>query len=107
MVKYYICTLQEIYGWSEDKLNLIGWQASEEALRKQSTTRQTRLAWIIHNWQNVGTQKEKIEPTTTDNNCPTGCGMFEDHGHYLHCQHETMKMERSNYKQLSYKKWEN
>ena len=81
------------YGWTEDKISLIDWAALEEVLRKQSPTRQKRLAQIMHNWQNVGTQKDNIDDTTT-HKCPTGCDMVEDHGHYLICQNEVMTKEQ-------------
>ena len=82
------------YGWNNETRSLIEWSALEEALRTQSSTRQTRLAQIMHDWQNVGTQKVKIDPTS-DAKCPTQCGATEDPGHYLQCQHSLMKTERT------------
>ena len=48
----------------------------------------------MHNWQNDGKQKEKLDPMI-DSKCLTGCGKLEDHGHYLQCQHEIMQKEQS------------
>ena len=81
------------YGWNTAIISLIDWHALEVALRSQTSTRQTRLAQIMHDWQNVGTQKVKIDPTTTAK-CPTQCGETKDPAHYLRCQHPLMQSER-------------
>ena len=53
----------------------------EAAPKKQTSAKQTRLAQPMFEWQNVGTQKEKIE--NVDNKCPTKCGAVEVPCHYL------------------------
>ena len=80
------------YGWNQMDQQQINWKALEEALKKQTTTRQTRLTQLMYNWQNVGTQKEKIE--SSDSSCPTNCGEIETPCHYLECKNESMLKER-------------
>ena len=81
------------YGWTKEKLALIDWSAFEEALQKQMSRRQTCLAQIMHDWQNVVTQKEKID-AMINNKCPTAeCGMIEDNERYLKYQNKVMIRE--------------
>lgn len=39
----------------------------------------------MHNWQNVGTQKAKIDETTREEACPFDCGSSEHPMHFWHC----------------------
>ena len=75
----------------------INWKALEKALNKQTATRQTRLAQLMYNWQNVGTQKEKID--SSDSRCPTNCGDIESPCHYLECKNESMRKKRHSQQQ--------
>ena len=84
--------IESKYGWTLEQQNTINWRALETVLKKQTSTRQTRLAQLMYNWQNVGTQKEKID--SSGNKCPTNCGEVETPSHYLQCSNKSMSKER-------------
>ena len=43
----------------------------------------------MFDWQNDGRQKATFDSEVSDE-CPTGGGEAETHGHYLHCKHQKM-----------------
>ena len=99
MLTYY----REKRGWSNYHFEKIDWEAMEMALKKASQTSRNRYMQIMHGWQNVGEQKEKIGLTdhtprgtaaATLHLCPTGCGAKECQLHYVKCQHKAMAEHR-------------
>ena len=77
------------YQWNKEKLGMIDWEAIETTLDSYTPIQHTRMAQLMHNWQNVG--KQKIKMNHSDGLCLAGCSVIETHGDYLHCT--TPKME--------------
>lgn len=54
-------------------------------MQKLTSRKRTLTCKYVHDWQNVGTQKEKIDIQTTESCCPMECGQPETPMHFWYC----------------------
>lgn len=71
--------------WQPATFNIIQWPSFALFYQKQSSRKQTRISKYVHDWQNVGLQKIKIDHKTTEELCPMGCGCPETPMHCCYC----------------------
>ena len=93
--------IKEKRGWDDDTMSTIEWEGIEAMLSSVGPNRRIRLIQLIHNWQNVGSQKGRFRdarlrldsdnpmtPTEEEvhcHKCPEGCDEAESNLHYLEC----------------------
>lgn len=82
------------YNWCPIEQELIDWGALEKALKKYSEYKKSKIVQLMYNWQNDGQQKV-LHHESENGECPSKCGEFESHNHYLHCKNEKMCEARS------------
>ena len=89
-------------GWHSRVLSQVDWEALEALLKKAHPIKKNRIVQVLHDWQNVGSQKgrfrdarlgSKVEPPLqptveeeSTHKCPMECGETEDNLHYVKCQ---------------------
>ena len=97
-------------GWNDEIMSTIDWEGIESMMNSAGSSRRTRLVQLMHNWQNVGSQKRKfrdarlklnsdnpLNPTEEEVNChkcPDGCEEEEISLHYLECPMPHAKQRR-------------
>ena len=87
-----IAYIQNKHNMTEEMMELIDWEAFERYHKSMPNSKRVKISKYVHDWQNVGAQKKKIEDAskTPDDErqkyeCPYGCGLVEQHQHYLRC----------------------
>jgi hypothetical protein len=100
LLQYYISK-----GWTMDSLKLVDWIGMETFMKNQSPIVRCKIVQMIHDWQNTGTQKQKIfdagGSTTTPakslhetrervGKCPLGCNNTEVPFHFMKCMTDVM-----------------
>ena len=83
--------LQEKYDWETEHYESIEWGAIGEAIKSYSDFHSKKKIQMMYDWQNVGSQKEKI--MGGDNKCPA-CELSEHHLHFVLCTHKKMEQEQ-------------
>ena len=71
--------------WTPTTFQQIAWQPFEAFMQGQTSRKRTLTCKYVHDWQNVGTQKEKIDEATTESCCPMECGKTETPMHFWYC----------------------
>lgn len=72
--------------WSTTTFNDIHWDALELCQRGKKNRNCIKSTQMMHNWQNVGSQKCQFgETRDTEYKCPFGCRQEETQMHYLQC----------------------
>ena len=71
--------------WDPSTFDKVAWQAFFDTYHKRTSRKQTLICKYVHNWQNVGSQKIKIDSNTTEELCPMGCGKAETPMHFWYC----------------------
>ena len=84
--------IKKKFQWTDEHIQTIHWDALEKALKTTTAFQRSKIAQIIFNWQNVGTQKKSFDDS--DNACPTSCGEVETQLHYLKCKNPIMIQHR-------------
>ena len=103
-------TLKEYYnkkhGWNQKVIDKVNWKGMDEFLSSLSMLTRNNYLKMIHNWQNVGLQKQRFSQsneialphTMTQSNslreqyhnilgqCPFQCGQCESHMHFMQCE---------------------
>ena len=72
--------------WQPSIFNLVHWPVFYYYYKQQSSRKQMRICKYVHDWQNVGSQKFKIDKKTKEELCPMGCGCQESPMHYWYCK---------------------
>ena len=80
--------------WTEEEFSTIDWNAFNKACSDKPRRQQTQVCKMIHGWQNVGTQKHRINNQTAEHQCPFGCNQIETQHHYLYCPDPTAQTTR-------------
>ena len=97
--------------WTPEALVQVDWAGLDQCLKKAGILKRIKLLQLMHDWQNVGSQKRKfheardsttnstLPPTTQtqrdEEKCPAQCGELEGNLHYMKCKAETMRTERT------------
>ena len=88
-------------GWTKRIMESIEWEAIEKMIKNARPLRRTKIAQLMHDWQNTGRQKGKIRDSRLQLNgdtpkeatieelechkCPDGCNEEENELHFLEC----------------------
>ena len=83
--------IEEKYGLEPEVVQLIDWYTIGEVLKTYTPFRQKKTVQMIYDWQNDGSQKQKI--LHGEGQCPA-CGEEESHLHYVTCTDKAMTIER-------------
>ena len=83
--------IRERFEWTDQQTSMINWRAVGLAKKRLTHDRSIRISKMMHNWLNVGHQKERIHGSATDALCPC-CGIkHEDQDHMFQCQSESTR----------------
>ena len=83
--------ITERASWDDETFDKVDWEALQIYYQKQSHRQRTHLCKYIHQWQNVGKQKARIDQHTEEQACPFNCGGIEEPSHYWYCKAEAMR----------------
>ena len=83
--------IRERFEWTDQQTSVIEWKAIGLAKKRLTHAEPIRVSEMMHNWLNVGHQKERIHGSATDVLCPC-CGTeHEDQDHMFQCQSESTR----------------
>ena len=79
------------FEWTDNEYDSINWRAIGIAKERLKLNRSIRISKMMHNWLNVGRQKQMIDEALNDGLCPC-CGLeVEDQEHLYTCTHVEMR----------------
>ena len=81
----YLC---DKFEWTDRQTSEINWKAMGLAKRRLTHAESIRISKLMHEWLNVGKQKERIHGSATDALCPCCGTAHEDQDHMFQCQSE-------------------
>ena len=94
--------IQNKYGWNDNVFFSVDWESFGEYFHGLNISKLANVIKYIYDWQFTKKWETKIEESKNRNKngdiqneitskeggelCPTGCGLVEDHHHYLSCK---------------------
>lgn len=83
--------VRDKFNWTDNDVNGINWRAIGHAKNRLKLNDNVRISKMMHDWLNVGRQKNKFDYLIYDGLCPCCGSVEEDTVHLYQCSHTEMK----------------